>query len=135
MSLRGRANQMILVMLAIQAAQVGDADYFDDFIGGRKAGDPYLKPPFNVRSETPQNNSVYLLATSGGFIQAFVFGLSGLRIEADGLVERFPPSLPRQIASLKLVHLDFRGKRVDVTLSRLPSGRVVLKRTESTADG
>lgn len=133
--MRGRANQMILMMLAIQAAQAGDAGYFDDFIGGRDAVDPYLKPPFNVRSETPQNNSVYLLATSGGFIQAFMFGLSGLRIEADGLVERFSPTLPRQLTSLKLVHLTFRGERVDVTLKRLPSGRVVLERSASKADG
>jgi trehalose/maltose hydrolase-like predicted phosphorylase len=124
--IRGRANQMVLVMLAIQAADVGDANYFDDFVGGRGgATDPFLKPPFNVRSETPQNDSIYLLATSGGFIQAFLFGLSGLRIESHGLAERYRPTLPRQMTSLKLVNVAFRGKAVDVTISRLPSGQVV----------
>jgi trehalose/maltose hydrolase-like predicted phosphorylase len=124
--IRGRANQMVLVMLAIQAADVGDANYFNDFVGGRGgATDPFLKPPFNVRSETPQNDSIYLLATSGGFLQAFLFGLSGLRIDAYGLAERYRPTLPRQITSLKLVNVAFRGKAVDVAISRLPSGQVV----------
>ncbi|MEA3149377.1 MAG: hypothetical protein QOD56_316, partial [Gammaproteobacteria bacterium] len=102
-SMRDRANQMVLVMLAIQAASVGDADYFSELIGASgHADDPFLKPPFNVRSETPQNNSVYLLATSGGFLQSFIFGLSGLRIEEHGLVERFPPTLPKELTYLEL---------------------------------
>jgi hypothetical protein len=124
--IRGRANQMILVMLAIQAAVAGDIGTADDIIGARGgAADPFLKPPFNVRSETPQNDSVYLLATSGGFIQAFVFGLSGLRIGAAGLVEKFPAHLPRQISSLVLTNVQFRGRTGDITIARLPSGQVV----------
>jgi hypothetical protein len=84
-----------------------------------------LKPPFNVRSETPQNDSIYLLATSGGFLQSFLFGLSGLRIEEQGLAEKYRPTLPRQITSLELKNVAFRGKIVDVAISRLPSGQVV----------
>jgi hypothetical protein len=129
-SIRDRANQMVLVMLAIQAANVGDADYFSELIGGSgHADDPFLKPPFNVRSETPQNNSVYLLATSGGFLQSFIFGLSGLRIEQQGLVERFPPTLPKELTYLKLTNLSIRGRTVNVMISRLKSGRVVRKIT------
>ena len=71
------------------------------------------------------NNSNYLLATSGGFIQAFLYGLTGLRIEAQGLVGEFPATLPKELAYLKLVNVAFRGKVVDVMISRLPSGRVV----------
>jgi trehalose/maltose hydrolase-like predicted phosphorylase len=124
--IRGRANQMVLVMLALQAAVAGEASYFSDFIdAGRNTSDPFLKPPFNVRSETPQNDTTYLLASSGGFIQAFLFGLSGLRIEEQGLVERFAPILPLELSYLKLKNLAFRGRSVDVTISRLPSGRVV----------
>jgi trehalose/maltose hydrolase-like predicted phosphorylase len=123
---RGRANQMVLLMLAIQAANVGESDYFSDFIGGSgRTDDPFLKPPFNVRSETPQNDSTYLLASSGGFVQAFVYGLTGLRVEEAGLVEKFAPTLPKSLSYLKLVNLEFRGKALDVVISRLPSGRVV----------
>jgi protein-glucosylgalactosylhydroxylysine glucosidase len=123
---RSRANQMVLLMLAIQAANVGEPDYFSAFIGGsERSDDPFLKPPFNVRSETPQNDSTYLLASSGGFIQAFVYGLTGLRVEEAGLVEKFAPTLPKSLSYLKLVNLEFRGKALDVVISRLPSGRVV----------
>jgi protein-glucosylgalactosylhydroxylysine glucosidase len=134
--IRGRANQMVLVMLAIQAADAGDARYFSDFIGGRGgASDPFLKPPFNVRSETPQNDSIYLLASSGGFIQGFLFGLSGLRIEEQGLVARFPPSLPQRLTYLKLTNIAFRGRTVDVVITRQPSGRVVRKVTGRIDNG
>jgi len=134
--IRGRANQMVLVMLAIQAADAGDARYFSDFIGGRGgASDPFLKQPFNVRSETPQNDSIYLLASSGGFIQGFLFGLSGLRIEEQGLVARFPASLPQRLTYLKLRHIAFRGRTVDVMISRQPSGRVVRKVTGRIDNG
>jgi protein-glucosylgalactosylhydroxylysine glucosidase len=123
---RGRANQMVLLMLAIQAANVGESGYFSDFIGGsERDDDPFLKPPFNVRSETPQNDSTYLLASSGGFIQALVYGLTGLRVEEAGLIEKFAPTLPASLSYLKLVNLEFRGKALDVVISRLPSGRVV----------
>ncbi len=131
---RARANQMVLVMIAIQAADVGAPDYFTDFIGGGgRADDPFLKPPFNVRSETPQNDSTYLLASSGGFIQAFVYGLTGLRIEESGLAAKFAPTLPKTLSYLRLENLRFRGKTLDVLISRLPSGRVVRRMTPETS--
>jgi hypothetical protein len=130
--IRERANQMVLVMLAIQAADAGDVNYFSDFIGARDdADDKFLKPPFNVRSETPQNDSVYLLATSGGFIQAFVFGLSGLRIDEQGLVEKFPAMLPQNLEHLELRNIAIRGRTVDVMIRRLPSGSVIREVTGS----
>jgi len=123
---RARANQMVLLMLAIQAADIGESGYFDEFIGGEGHGsDPFLKPPFNVRSETPQNDSTYLLASSGGFVQAFVYGLTGLRIEAGGLIGKFPPTLPAKLTYLKLMNVEIRGEAVDVEISRLPAGRIV----------
>jgi trehalose/maltose hydrolase-like predicted phosphorylase len=132
--MRGRANQMVLLMLAIQAADVGKPDYFSDLIGGSgSAQDPFLKPPFNVRSETPQNDSTYLLASSGGFIQAFVYGLTGLRIEQSGLAGKLAPTLPRTLSYLRLVNMQFRGRALDVTISRLRSGRVVRRVTRAAA--
>ena len=123
---RDRANQMILMMLAIQAADIGEGGYFRDFIGDSgDTNDHFLKPPFNVRSETPQNNSNYLLAISGGFIQALLFGVTGLRIDEEGLVPRFTPTLPQELSYLKLVNIVVRGRTSDVTVSRLSSGQVV----------
>ena len=129
-SVRKHANQMILIMLAIQAADVGQSGYFSEFIGGRKGGpDPFLKPPFNVRSETSENNTNYLLATSGGFIQAFLFGLTGLRIEERGLVGEYRATLPEGLTHLRLVNIAFRGQSLDVDISRLASGRIVRRVT------
>lgn len=123
---REHANQMVLLMLAIQAADVGETEYFSDFLGGGGSDrDPFLKAPFNVRSETPQNDSTYLLASSGAFLQAFVYGLTGLRLEESGLVAKFSPTLPRTVSYLRLVNLRFRGRALDVSISRLPSGRIV----------
>ena len=127
---RQHANQMILIMLAIQAADIDQSGYFRDFIGGREGRhDPFLKPPFNVRSETSENNANYLLATSGGFLQAFLFGLTGLRIEERGLVGEFRATLPKGLTYLRLVNIAFRGRSFDVAISRLPSGEVVRRVT------
>jgi len=130
-NVRDKANQMILVMLAIQAATVGESSYFNDFVGGRGSeSDPFLKPPFNVRSETPQNNSIYLLASSGGFVQAFVYGATGLRVDEQGLDEVYAPVLPKELSYVKVQNLAFRGKKYDVTVMRDANGKAVRKLRE-----
>jgi hypothetical protein len=78
-----------------------------------------------VRSETAQNNSNYVLATSGGFVQAFLNGLSGLGVDERGLTSAVASVLPRELSYLKLVNIAFRGQLYDVKISRLPSGQVV----------
>jgi hypothetical protein len=49
------------------------------------------------------------------------------------LVAKFAPTLPRSLSYLKLVNLEFRGKALDVVISRLPSGRVVRRVTFKAA--
>jgi hypothetical protein len=49
------------------------------------------------------------------------------------LVETHAPTLPKSLSYLKLVNLEFRGKRLDVVISRLPSGRVVRRVAFQTA--
>jgi protein-glucosylgalactosylhydroxylysine glucosidase len=85
------------------------------------------------------NNEIYtnevahqclsVATTSGGFIEAFLYGLSGLRIEEQGLVPEFAPTLPRELSNLKLVNIAFRGQLFDVSISRLPSRQVVRRMT------
>ena len=45
------------------------------------------------------------------------------------MVEKFPPTLPDSLSYLRLANLEFRGKALDVVISRLPSGRVVRRVT------
>lgn len=87
-----------------------------------------LKAPFNVRTETPDNNTGYFLTGSAGFVQSLVYGLTGLRIEASGLVDAYPPVLPDGWKSLKLTNVTFRGKRYDITVDRDASGKPRLQR-------
>ncbi len=118
-----RSNQMVRVMAALQAASVGDQAAFEDYVGGGP-DDPFLKQPFNVRSETPQKDALYLLASSGGFLQALLHGATGLRLGAGGLEAVHPPLLPRTVRELVIRGANARGQRFDVLLERSANGQV-----------
>ncbi|MGH8158746.1 MAG: glycosyl hydrolase family 95 catalytic domain-containing protein [Rhodanobacter sp.] len=119
-------NEMMMVMLAVGEAELGNGKAAGDWIQRNLVG--FLKPPFNVRTETVANNAGYILATSAGFVQSFVYGLSGLRIEDQGLAEAYPPVLPPSWKSLTLRHISFRGKHFDAVIGRDASGNVTLTR-------
>jgi trehalose/maltose hydrolase-like predicted phosphorylase len=117
-------NQMMLVMLAIHAAELGDA------AGARKwllhQQEKFLKPPFNVRSETPHNNCTHILATAGGFLQNFLFGFTGLRLAGEGLVAKYAPVLPAEFKQITLQGVAVRGERFDFAVARDATGQVRL---------
>lgn len=119
-------NEMMMVMLAVHAAELGEGNVAGQWIDRNLVG--FLKPPFNVRSETADNNAGYILATSAGFIQSFVYGLTGLRIDDTGLSERYQPVLPDDWKSVTMRNVQFRGHRFDVVVDRDGSGRVRLTR-------
>ena len=123
---------MVRVMAALQAASVGDQAAFEDYVGGGP-GDPFLKQPFNVRSETPQKDALYLLASSGGFLQDLLYGATGLRLGADGLEAVHAPLLPRSVRELVIRGASVRGRRIDVQLVRAADGQV--RRTLHTHGG
>jgi protein-glucosylgalactosylhydroxylysine glucosidase len=114
-------------MLAVGAAELGDDKAAGEWIQRNLVG--FLKPPFNVRTETVANNAGYILATSAGFVQSFVYGLSGLRIEDDSLAEAYAPVLPPGWKSLTLRHITFRGKHYDIRIDRGADGKAKLTRT------
>ncbi|MBQ4854584.1 glycoside hydrolase family 65 protein [Rhodanobacter sp. B2A1Ga4] len=119
-------NEMMMVMLAVGAAELGDDKAAGEWIQRNLVG--FLKPPFNVRTETVANNAGYILATSAGFVQSFVYGLSGLRIEDDGLVEAYAPVLPPAWRSLTLKNVAFRGRHYDIRIDRGADGKPRLLR-------
>lgn len=121
-------NEMMMVMLAVAAAEVGDAKTAGEWIQRNLVG--FLKPPFNVRTETAANNAGYILATSAGFVQSFVYGLTGLRIDDKGLTEAYAPALPLEWKSLTLKHITFRGKHYDITIARDANGNAKLTRSK-----
>jgi len=119
-------NEMMMVMLAVGAAELGDSKTAGEWIQRNLVG--FLKPPFNVRTETVANNAGYILATSAGFVQSFVYGFSGLRIEDDGLTEAYAPALPPEWKSLQLKRIHFRGKQYDITIEHGADGKAKLIR-------
>jgi len=119
-------NEMMMVMLAVGAAELGDADAAGAWIERNLVG--FLKAPFNVRTETAANNAGYILATSAGFVQSFVYGLTGLRIDDKGLDAAYPPVLPPAWRALTLKNIAFRGTHYDITVDRDANGNVRLTR-------
>jgi trehalose/maltose hydrolase-like predicted phosphorylase len=118
---------MSLAPASIAAAVVGDAPLAvawlqNNFTSG------LIKPPFNVRTETANNNTGYFITASGGFVQTLLYGLSGLRIQEKGLIEAYAPVLPPEWKSMALKNISFRGQRFDITVDRDASGRVRLTR-------
>ena len=82
-----------------------------------------------MRTETAANNAGYILATSAGFVQSFVYGLTGLRIDDKGLDEAYAPALPPQWKSVTLKRVAFRGERYDFVISRAADGKTRLTRS------
>jgi protein-glucosylgalactosylhydroxylysine glucosidase len=119
-------NEMMMVMLAVHAAELGEGDVAGQWIDRNLVG--FLKPPFNVRSETAANNAGYILSTSAGFVQSFVYGLTGLRINDQGLSQAYAPVLPTGWKSVTLKNIAFRGQHYDVVVSRGAGGKVRLTR-------
>jgi trehalose/maltose hydrolase-like predicted phosphorylase len=120
-------NEMMRVMLAVHAAELGEGNEAGAWIARNLQG--FLKPPFNVRSETVANNAGYILATSAGFVQSLTYGLTGLRIDGQGLNQSYRPVLPDAWKSLTLKNVAFRGKRYDIAVTRDAKGKVLLTQT------
>jgi protein-glucosylgalactosylhydroxylysine glucosidase len=81
-----------------------------------------LKPPFNMRTETADNEVGPFLTGTGAYLQSLIYGLTGLRIRETGLVDAYPPVLPKGWRSLTLRAVTFRGQRFDIRIARDPTG-------------
>jgi len=126
-------NEMMMVMLAVHAAEIGDGNAAGRWVDRNLTG--FLKPPFDVRSETATNNAGYILATSAGFLQSFLFGFTGLRIDRDGLSARYAPVLPDAWTSVEVKNISLRGGHYDLIVDRRAGGKVRLTRVRATDGG
>ncbi|HLJ39325.1 MAG TPA: hypothetical protein VKT54_13055 [Steroidobacteraceae bacterium] len=111
----------------VAAASVGSSDEATALLQANLNGGT-LKPPFNVRTEGASNNTGYFLTGSAGYLQCLLYGFSGLRTRAQGLVEAYPPVLPAGWSSLTLRDISFRGQRMDIRITRDSAGAVRLTR-------
>lgn len=125
---RAGAGSMGIAPSMVAAAMVGADEEGAGLLAGNLNGGT-LKPPFNVRTESARNNTGYFLTGSAGYLQALMYGFAGLRVREQGLVEAYPPMLPRSWNSLTLRNVSFRGQRMDIRVARDPAGVVRLTRT------
>ncbi|MGH7427915.1 MAG: glycoside hydrolase family 65 protein, partial [Candidatus Methylomirabilaceae bacterium] len=86
----------------------------------------YLRPPFHVLAETPQNDAVNFVTGAGGFLQQVVYGYTGLRLGDEGLRPAFRPVLPSHVRRLVLHNFSVRGLRYDIVVD-LDTARFVPK--------
>ncbi|HEV2539744.1 MAG TPA: glycoside hydrolase family 65 protein [Frateuria sp.] len=120
-------NSMGLSPMSIAAATQGNTDAAGAWFQRNVTAD-VIKPPFGVRTETATNNTGYFLTAAGGMLQNIVYGFTGLRLEKAGLVQAYPPMLPRTWHSFTLTHVALRGAYYDITVGRDRDGKVVLTR-------
>ena len=118
---------MSVAPASIAAAAVGDADSAVAWLQSNFTSG-LIKPPFNVRVETPTNNTGYFVTASGGFLQNLIYGFTGLRIEEKGLLAAYAPVLPPQWKSMTLKDVSVRGQHYDIIIDRDAGGRAQLTR-------
>jgi len=124
---RVSSTSMGIAPRMVAAATVGEGAEGAALLSGNLNGGT-LKPPFNVRTETADNNVGYFLTGSGGYLQNLLYGFTGLRIRDAGLVEAYPPMLPPAWTSLTLRNIVFRGQHLDIRVARDAAGTVRLTR-------
>jgi trehalose/maltose hydrolase-like predicted phosphorylase len=118
------ANDMVPTMLGIEAAELGDGSRAYEWLKFSLAG--FLKPPFNITSETPKNNNLYILATTSGFLENFLYGFTGLRFTDQGLTPVYAPVLPPAWKRVTIKNVKLHGQSFDFILSRDEVGKVHL---------
>jgi trehalose/maltose hydrolase-like predicted phosphorylase len=107
----GGGAMMTLTLYPIIAAELGDRELVDDLL--QRSYQEYLRGPFHVLAETPNNDAVNFITGAAGFLQQVIFGYTGLRLGDDGLRAAFKPVLPSRVRRLVLRNVSVRGKRKD----------------------
>jgi len=75
------------------------------------------------QTRLPGTTRVTSSAAWAGFVQSFVYGLTGLRFDDKGLSEVYRPVPPDSWKSLTLKNVEFRGRHYDIAVSRDKCGQ------------
>ncbi|HEY4146785.1 glycosyl hydrolase family 65 protein [Pinirhizobacter sp.] len=90
---------------------------------------PQLHEPFFQTSETTEGGPLNFLTGTGGVLQQFLYGFSGLRFGPDAI--ELDPSLPPQLQGLTLKGLQWQGRVFAMRITRdkttvtLASGKAI----------
>ena len=119
-------DDMANTMFGIEASELGEGAEAYEWLKISMTG--FLKPPFNVRSETTENNHLYILSLSGGFLENFLYGFTGLRFTDQGLTPVYAPVLPPAWKRVTIKTVKLHGQSFDFILSRDEAGKVHLEK-------
>ncbi|MBK7104773.1 MAG: glycoside hydrolase family 65 protein [Ignavibacteriae bacterium] len=123
LEVNGAGAMMGINFLSIIAAELGNDSLLNLTINKTLKG--YLKPPFNVLSETHQNKSVNFLTGAGSFLQQVIFGYTGLRITDEGIVEKYKPMLPEKVKKLTLKNFTINNQKCDIVIEKNKLEKIV----------
>lgn len=102
---------------AVIAARLGrDEEALKRFRGTYR---PFVRPPYHVFSEKRTRDNLAFQTGTAGVIEAVLYGFAGLHLEEDPSQRDRPllqPRVPAEWQSLRLRHLQWRGKSWDVEL-------------------
>lgn len=108
----GTGVMMGITLYQIVAAEVQNKKLFDEFY--KVSFLPYIRGPFNVFAETPDNMSINFLTGAGGFLQQVLFGYTGLRITEQGLIQKYQPMLPKGVNEVIIKGIHYRGMTYNI---------------------
>jgi hypothetical protein len=100
--------------LPILADELHARSLLDDLLP--RTYEPYVRAPFEVLAETPNNNNTNFITGAGAFLQQFLYGCTGLRLSQEGLTQKYTPMLPSGVTRLVLRNLTVRGRRKDIEI-------------------
>jgi trehalose/maltose hydrolase-like predicted phosphorylase len=84
------------------------------YVYTRRSFEPFIRDAFDQFSETRTGGAFTFMTGIGGFLQEFLYGYSGLRLDANAV--RLDPSLTRQLPAVVLRGLTWRGRRFEVAI-------------------
>lgn len=94
-------------ILATLYARLGEVDKSYEMF--KKSYKPNEVPPFGVLAETAGGTNPYFATGAGGLLQSVIFGIGGLEITEDGIIE-LETQLPKQWKSLKITGVGIEEK-------------------------
>ncbi len=101
---------------AIQAAVAGDAAAMRRYLDHQ--ADAFPMAPFGVRAEAPGRDAIPFHTGCGAFLQAWLYGVTGLRWRESGLNAVYRPCLPQGIQSVEFPNLTWHQRRHHVVVDR-----------------
>jgi trehalose/maltose hydrolase-like predicted phosphorylase len=86
------------------------------FVYTERSVEPFIRDAFDQFSETRTGGAFTFMTGIGGFLQEFIYGYSGLRLNANTV--QVAPTLTRQLGGVVLHGVSWHGRRFSVAIGQ-----------------